>query len=195
VRLQRFDEHRKMPWKNGLGVTREVAIHAPAEEPSAFLWRISLATVSGSGPFSAFPGIDRTIAVLRGGGLHLTVDGVAQQPLTEEAEPFSFSGDAIVHSDSIGGETTDLNVMTRRGVFTHTVRKVTREGECVLSIESGTTAVVFNGQASVSLPDGIIAVDFGDVLLDLDPIDSLYFSTAGNAVSVFLVDLREAGKC
>ncbi|MFQ9621820.1 MAG: HutD family protein [Enterobacteriaceae bacterium] len=41
-----------MPWKNGQGVTREVARYPEAGE---YDWRISLATIRQPGPFSAFP--------------------------------------------------------------------------------------------------------------------------------------------
>ena len=49
------------PWKNGGGCTTEIAIAPPGASLDAFEWRISLATIAASGPFSAFPGVDRTL--------------------------------------------------------------------------------------------------------------------------------------
>ena len=94
IRIQRFDEHLKMPWKNGLGITREVISRPASDGSGVFDWRISLATVGVSGPFSIFAGIDRTIAVLKGDGMQLTVDGGREPPLLVDSPPFAFSGNA-----------------------------------------------------------------------------------------------------
>ena len=48
-----------MPWKNGGGSTTELLIHpssASVTSSPPFLWRISLATLDASGPFSTFAG-------------------------------------------------------------------------------------------------------------------------------------------
>ena len=42
------------PWKNGGGITHEV-IRVPAD-PEDFRWRVSMAEVAASGPFSRFTG-------------------------------------------------------------------------------------------------------------------------------------------
>jgi uncharacterized protein len=53
-------------WKNGGGKTTEIAVWPPGASLDAFDWRISMATVEQDGPFSEFPGIDRTLALLKG---------------------------------------------------------------------------------------------------------------------------------
>ncbi|MBL1494654.1 HutD family protein, partial [Klebsiella pneumoniae] len=72
IRLLPAGLYTEMPWKNGQGVTREVARYPEAGE---YDWRISLATIRQPGPFSAFPGYLRNINVLEGGGMYLTIDG------------------------------------------------------------------------------------------------------------------------
>ena len=52
------------PWKNGGGTTTEVAAFPPGAPLENFGWRVSIAQVARSGPFSLFPGIDRTLALL-----------------------------------------------------------------------------------------------------------------------------------
>ena len=52
-----------MPWKNGGGVTSELARSPQADE---FDWRLSVAEVATDGPFSQFPGIDRLLVLLSG---------------------------------------------------------------------------------------------------------------------------------
>jgi environmental stress-induced protein Ves len=72
IRLLPAGLYTEMPWKNGLGVTREVARYPESGE---YEWRISLATIRQPGPFSTFPGYLRNISVLEGGGMYLTIDG------------------------------------------------------------------------------------------------------------------------
>ena len=67
-RLLRNADHRRMPWKNGGGETVEVIVHPEGASLSDFGWRVSMATVASDGPFSVFPGIDRTIVVVEGAG-------------------------------------------------------------------------------------------------------------------------------
>jgi len=100
-----------VPWKNGGGVTREVA-GAPAGFPD-FDWRVSIADVSTSGPFSVFPGVDRTIMGVEGSGMVLSLDGVEHEVVPRV--PFSFDGDAATTGSLRSGPTRNLNVMTRRG--------------------------------------------------------------------------------
>lgn len=105
-----------MPWKNGLGFTREIAIDPPEASMSdaGFRWRLSIATVDQSGPFSSFPGIDRTIMVIDGKGMELTVAGRAPQRLDRCFLPFSFPGDAATECKLIDGPIQDFNLMVNR---------------------------------------------------------------------------------
>jgi environmental stress-induced protein Ves len=127
MRIIRAANHRVVPWKNDGGITREVLVEPDPHDQGAFLWRISIATVAAPGPFSRFPGIDRSIAVLDGAGMRFDVDGEAVTLGPEDA-PFRFSGDAEVRADLVAGETTDLNVMTRRDAFAHRMTRVRCDG-------------------------------------------------------------------
>ena len=115
---ERFDLHRiaPQPWKNGAGLTREIA--AAAAGSDGFDWRISVAEVARDAPFSAFPGIDRCIVLLHGAGLRLRADdGSLDHRLDTPCEPFHFAGDVALHATLLGGPSSDFNVMVRRGVF------------------------------------------------------------------------------
>lgn len=105
-----------MPWKNGGGTTREIAAWPPGAGLDAFDWRLSIADIAADGPFSAFPGIDRQIVLLDGGGVRLHArDGSFDHRLVAVGEPFAFAGEATVDATLLGGPTRDFNVMTRRG--------------------------------------------------------------------------------
>jgi environmental stress-induced protein Ves len=109
--------YRAMPWKNGGGITCEVAVFPEAGD---FLWRLSLATVASDGPFSSFPGVDRTLTVLEGDGIELAVADHVPARLGPGA-PFAFPGDVAATARLVGGTVTDFNVMTRRDRFAHRV--------------------------------------------------------------------------
>ncbi len=116
ARLLRAGARIAKPWKNGGGVTTDVAVHPPLAGLDDFLWRVSIAEVRSNGPFSRFPGIDRTLAVLDG-AMRLAIGDREPVMLAADSDPIVFSGDAPADAVLIGGPLTDLNVMTRRGVF------------------------------------------------------------------------------
>ena len=113
--LQHFaiDALAPRPWKNGGGSTREIACWPPGAGLDDFDWRVSIASVAASGPFSRFAGVDRTIMLLKGDGLRLQAPGLDHRLDTLHA-PFAFSGDTALDCTLLGGESTDLNAMGRR---------------------------------------------------------------------------------
>jgi environmental stress-induced protein Ves len=137
MRHLKAGEHRVMPWKNGLGSTTEIAVFPPGASVEIFGWRVSAADVAANGPFSGFPGIDRTLSILEGDGLMLFVGNAPGQSLTQDSAPFAFPADVPTSADLLGGPITDLNVMTRRGVFRHSVERLVVEGARVVSASTG----------------------------------------------------------
>jgi environmental stress-induced protein Ves len=109
-------DYRRVRWKNGLGWTTELAVH-PAQ--AEFDWRVSIAEVDADCEFSCFPGIDRSLLVLAGEGMELTVGDSAAVELRAGELPFMFPGEAPVRARLLGGPTRDFNVMTRRGRVDH----------------------------------------------------------------------------
>lgn len=103
-----------VPWKNGGGTTQTLASWPPGLDLNGFEWRVSVACIAQAGPFSTFPGVDRVIMLLDGAGVRLRGDGV-DHCLDTPLAPFAFSGDCPVDSELLGGPSSDLNVMTRRG--------------------------------------------------------------------------------
>ncbi|MBT2440102.1 HutD family protein [Streptomyces sp. ISL-36] len=112
-RILRAEERTPAPWKNGGGVTSEVAAHPEGAALDDFAWRVSVADVAHGGPFSAFEGVERIITVVEGPGMALTVDGVSHV-MDAAYEPFSFSGDAATGCELLDGPIVDFNVMVRR---------------------------------------------------------------------------------
>ncbi|MEY9839956.1 HutD family protein [Streptacidiphilus sp. EB103A] len=145
VTVLRAAEREASPWKNGGGVTREVAAHPEGSGVGGFHWRVSLADVAQGGPFSVFPGVDRVITVVRGAGMVLTVDGVEHR-IDERYRPFAFPGDAGTDCRLLEGPLLDFNVMTRRDRTSARVEIVAGPGRTALS-GPDTLAVVLDGTA------------------------------------------------
>ncbi len=117
------NEYKLMPWKNGKGTTTEIAVWPrDAIIADGFDWRISLADLDGSGPFSLFPGYDRIIAQISGTDMVLKHKGKADKIL-KRFEPYSFAGEWETEN-ILHGKAQDFNIMTKRG-------KYRAEAECL----------------------------------------------------------------
>ena len=121
--ILRAAERVVVSWKNGGGLTRELAVYPPGSNLEDFAWRVSLAEVHAGGPFSSFPGVDRQMAVLAG-ELALSIDEGDSLTLSRHSPPLGFSGEARVVAQPLGGVVTDLNVMTRRDRYTHRLTRL-----------------------------------------------------------------------
>ena len=158
-----------MPWKNGGGETTEIAVSPEGAGLATFDWRVSMARVTKAGPFSSFPGVDRTLTILDGAGIRLTIDGGASVELTAASAPLSFPADRPTTATLVEGPVLDLNVMTRRGVAAHTVDRIALSGSRELAVEGGTTLLLCRSEAvEVGLLQGSARLGVNDALL-VDP--------------------------
>ena len=137
---------RAAPWKNGGGSTMEIAISPHDASLAEFDWRISLATITADGPFSSFPGIDRSLMLVEGDSVQLTFDGARKVVLNAAQPMLWFPGEAVVQAQ-VKGATTDFNVMTRRDRCRHQLEKITAPGRLVR--RSAVTLLFVVGQGPV----------------------------------------------
>ena len=182
------------PWKNGGGLTREVAVHPPGSDLASFDWRVSLAEVRQGGPFSTFPQIDRLMAVI-GGRLQLSVAGRSPLTLSPESPPCEFAGDLPAYAEPLQTPVSDLNVMTRRGRCAAQLRRCRAETSLVLPVEADTTLLL------ALAPLGVHAPSFA---VSLAPLDAVRFGAeaydrvtaasagagAGAALDFWLIEIR-----
>ncbi|MFD8985614.1 HutD family protein [Streptomyces sp. NPDC059564] len=139
IRILRAAERTAVPWKNGGGVTREIAARPEGAGTADFAWRISLAEVAADGPFSEFPGVDRTLTLAEGAGMDLTVAG-ERRLVDERYAPRHFPGDRPTGCRLLDGPVVNFNVMYRReGVRARTA--VVR-GELALTVPPEGTLLV-----------------------------------------------------
>lgn len=128
MRIIRAADCKVMPWKNGGGTTTEIAVAPEGASLGDFEWRISMAHVGQDGPFSSFPGIDRTLSVLTGNGIRLVFGDGETVSLDRATTPFFFAADRAVDGVLVDGAIDDLNVMSRRGRWRHRVERLSGEG-------------------------------------------------------------------
>ena len=108
-----------MPWKNGGGTTREIAKDSESDPPA---WRLSVATIDRSGPFSDFTGYDRTMVPLFGVPFELHFQESAPVRVHDLYQLVNFPGEWRTECRLLTGTAEDLNVMTLRESFIHRVR-------------------------------------------------------------------------
>jgi environmental stress-induced protein Ves len=190
------------PWKNGGGVTREVAAGfargpAPASSQPAgldtFVWRVSVADVAQAGPFSRFEGIDRTLVLLSGAGMVLDETNAPQEALlgggvyvvkshvlTHALDIARFDGEARIDARLVDGPTRDFNLMVRRDAV---------QGELDVWHGHAQQKSVRTFSSDVTLlfcASGAVTVRFGDAEpLSLETGDTLRIDTP-NALSYAL---------
>lgn len=107
------EDYVEVPWRNGRGVTSEIA--REPREGDEFDWRVSIAAIVDDGPFSNFAGHNRVILALDGEGFSLVHDGLDRTVLLGTLEPYEFSGDWATSCQLRGGPVHDFNVITARG--------------------------------------------------------------------------------
>jgi uncharacterized protein len=97
------------PWKNGGGITHEALRLPPSGDP--FRFRVSVAHIDASGPFSEFAGYHRKMVLLKGSGLDLRFGDGVQKGLRKVGELLEFDGAVAAHCELLSGPCVDLNLM------------------------------------------------------------------------------------
>lgn len=192
MRILKNEQYRRMPWRNGHGETAQIAISPAAGTLEDFDWRVSMARIEGDGPFSQFPHTDRTLAVLRGDGLHLSIGDSARIKLTRHSEPLVFRGDVAADTNLVGGAVTDLNVMTRRERFTHSMRRVPVARHVELTAEASLVLLVCaDGSVQVDANGQTEALNSLDTAL-LDQVPATVSIATDGAALVYLIEIHRA---
>jgi uncharacterized protein len=185
-------ERMALPWKNGGGLTREIASHPPGSDLSSFEWRVSIAEVRGRSSFSSFPGVDRCLAVLEG-KLVLMRENHPTVHLTPASAPFEFVGEMPVLAEPEAEVATDLNVMTRRGRFSAQMRRhELTTGAVALATEATTLIVARTALRLRALSEEWILGPEDAALIE-EPLHCELLA-AGRAGAYFLIEFRAQGR-
>jgi uncharacterized protein len=163
-----------VPWKNGGGITHE-AIRVPATG-SAFRWRVSVAQIDVSGPFSNFAGYHRRMVLLLGSGVRLTFGESGHRDLRAVGDLAEFDGAVDTRCELLDGPCTDLNLMVSDSVaaFTAGVERL-REARSLRPLQETLLVFPVTGPLSLEYQNGESST--------LNPWD-LAILTAGDAAVV-----------
>ena len=164
--------YRQMPWKNGAGTTTEIAVSPSGATTDDFDWRISMAQVGSDGWFSEFPRVDRTLAVLEGNGIDLSIAAAPPVRILPASAPYSFAADTPVFAKLLDGPIIDLNVMTRRNRFIHRMTRLKADAPITWQLQAEVT-VILSCTSALHLDDGTHSVR-------LKANDSAFFQTQIN---------------
>jgi environmental stress-induced protein Ves len=134
------------PWKNGRGVTRN--LFDDATESGAWTWRVSIAEITGTQPYSPYPGVRRGQVALGPGAVDLRIDD--REVLLDPEGIVVFDGEAEVTATPREAGFLDLNVMTRRDTWESDVSRVEDPGV----IDAGDEFVVLVTLGDSALVDG-----------------------------------------
>jgi environmental stress-induced protein Ves len=151
MRVARYVDLTPASWRNGGGVTRQIAVFPPEAGLEDFHWRVSMAVVGSDGPFSVFPDVDRVLWLLSGDGMELRRQDGSSHVL-HPGERLDFPADEQTEALLPGGPVEDLNIMTNRRFATALVRNQRVDGECVLEVP-GERSVIFVLRGHITAAD------------------------------------------
>jgi uncharacterized protein len=183
---------RRMPWKNGGGETVEIAVSPVGATVDSFDWRISMARVDAPGPFSLFPGVDRTLAVIEGAVLELRFEGDRIVTLSPDSEPVTFPADIPVSAEIPAGRITDLNVMTKRTRVRHALQRMDAGTAATLYSDGDEMLVlVLGADCTVTGSSDVLLAAAGDAVLCRRATDDIAvaFVPHHGAARLFVVEL------
>lgn len=113
MRIIRKSEFIEGRWRNGMGVSWDIASHAAPVD--GFGWRFATARIESDVPFSLYPGVDRIFTLYEGRGLDLDLEGVGSLAIPSLYIPYPYPCDVPTFCRLRDGPCQALNLFTRRG--------------------------------------------------------------------------------
>ena len=166
----RLDPHayRRTPWKNGGGVTVDIAdAYMPGAGPgswSGMLWRLGRTEIVTPGPFSDLSGYDRILTVIGGRGLVLDIEGGAALDVREPCRPVRFRGEDRIVSRLEAGPVAVLNLIADRR---HHIDVAVLSGTDARAVDAPISIVYAVADSAVAVGEEMFSLG-GDEALRLD---------------------------
>lgn len=111
-------DFREGRWRNGMGVSWDIASDAPGRDD--FGWRFATALIETDVPFSLYPEVDRIFTLVSGNGLDLAFAGKPGLAVDRLFVPHPYACDVPTYCRLRGGPCLALNLFTRRGRWSAT---------------------------------------------------------------------------
>lgn len=162
MRIIRKSEFIEGRWRNGMGVSWDIASHPAAAGTPDFGWRLAIARIDADVPFSHYPDVDRVFTLIDGQGLDLDFDGGRTLAVDQLFVPHPYACDVETFCRLRNGPCRALNLFLRRGQWTAAVdilssrADITHPGPILLFALAGGPEVNFETLAE---GDAAIAAD------------------------------------
>ncbi|MCP4990107.1 MAG: HutD family protein [Colwellia sp.] len=137
------DTFKKIPWKNGLGHTTELAI-SDGGNLDNFDWRLSIASVENDGDFSNFSGYQRNLVLIEGAGLTLDHRNGDIDKLTKLLDIAHFDGGSNTHGSLANGGIKDFNIMTKQTAFSANVHCYIEQQDVVIKLPANSLVFAYS---------------------------------------------------
>jgi environmental stress-induced protein Ves len=180
----RREHYVAMPWRNGAGVTQEIACR-PASG-SDFVWRLSLAKVTTSGPFSNYSGYRRSVTLIDGAGFRLDFGDDDSILLDSVGTTALFSGGASTVCTLIDGPSSDLSLVVREPGAIVSVTRHRSNASQMTPLRAGALSAVFclGGQIILTVADDPMGTGQEREDFELALHDTLLIGPDARALSV-----------
>jgi len=154
------------------------AIRVPADGES-FAWRVSVAHIDASGPFSDFAAYNRKMVLIKGDGMELNFADGGQRSLRRVGDLAEFDGALATQCTLLGGPCVDLNLMVAKPQAVAVgVRWLTgTDGGLSASASLGESTLIF------SIDDVVLLSSSDGESLHLEPWDLAIMSNGSGRVT------------
>ncbi len=167
MRIIRRSEFAEGRWRNGMGVSWDIASDPPGTED--FGWRFAVARIDADVPFSIYPQVDRIFTLIDGFGLDLDFEGFPSLAVHRRFVPHPYPCDVPTFCRLRDAPCRALNVFTKRGAWRSAADVISSGAEIV---HPGTILLfALEGAADVNggaLAPGDAAVAMGGVTVDTE---------------------------
>ncbi|PWW00500.1 hypothetical protein DFR52_103707 [Hoeflea marina] len=180
----RFADLIEVPWRNGGGVTRDIA---SVHEDGALVWRVSMADVDSDGAFSDFSGLMRILTVIDGAGMDLLTPAGTLVALP--GVPVLFDGGMAVSSVLRDGALRDFNLFFAPDRFGGSVVAIAGPGQRFVAAGGGQRRLLHCMSGRVAAGEDTV-LGKGDTALLRDEITEIRLE---DGATILLVSLDPCG--
>ena len=141
IRRIRRAQYSAMPWRNGMGMTLEIAREPPG--PAAPIWRLGLSTISQSGPLPDLSGYQRCATLIDGGAYRLDVLGGKSQELRAVGDTARLPAGSTIACLLLDGPSRHISLTVREPGTITSVETLRCERERYLPSDPGAMQALF----------------------------------------------------
>jgi uncharacterized protein len=172
MRIIRFIDLQQTPWKNGGGITREIAMKRAGDN---LIWRLSI------------EGLRRILTVIEGHGMELISHDATLQ--ADYAVPVSFDGALEIQSRLKDGPLRDLNLIYNPSLCTGHAQVITDASKYFVKSKSGQIIALHCITGSVAIGEAEPLHKGDTALIEGDAFD---FANAGSSTALMISIQAEA---